>query len=100
MFLIQDQLIGSGEHLVELFFHPAVPIAAVDGLRVRLQAPHGDCWVLPVDAPPGLRLEQQPGWLSRGYGLREPATVLVYRAQLRLPVTLRTRLDLVEAREA
>ncbi|MBV9355873.1 MAG: heparinase II/III-family protein, partial [Chloroflexi bacterium] len=96
-FLIQDQLIGSGEHLVELFFHPAVPIAEVDGLRVRLRAPHGDCWLSPVEYPPGLRLEQEPGWLSRGYGLREPATVLVYRAQLRLPLALRTRLSLVEA---
>jgi uncharacterized heparinase superfamily protein len=96
-FLIQDQLIGSGAHLVELFFHPAVPIA-LDGLRVRLSAPHGDCWLAPIDPPPGLQLEQQSGWLSRGYGLREPANVLVYRAQLRLPVTLRTRVDMGEDR--
>jgi Heparinase II/III-like protein/Heparinase II/III N-terminus len=87
---IQDLVVGTGEHLVESFLHPAVPIEEVDGLRVRLRAAHGDWWIEQAEPPTGLRLERRPGWLSRAYGHRAPATVLVYVVRTALPVTLTT----------
>jgi hypothetical protein len=94
-FIVEDTLTGSGEHLVELFFHPGVPHERADSGEhgVRLRAPHGDLWLF---APPQLSLRQEPGWISRGYGLREPATVLVYTLRATVPLTLRTDLVLVE----
>ena len=87
---IDDTLDGHGEHLLELFFHPGVPFE-VDGRTVRLHARHADVRLVPPD---GLALRQDGGWISRGYGHREPATVLVYSRRTRVPVTLTTRLVL------
>jgi hypothetical protein len=83
---IEDVIDGSGAHLIELFFHPGVPCAIEEG-GIRLRAPRADLILLP---PPETRLHTQPGWMSRGYGLREPATVLVYTTRTRVPLTLRT----------
>jgi hypothetical protein len=88
---IDDTLSGSGEHLCELFFHPGVPFELEDD-AVRLCAPRADLWLLP---PAGTTLRQEDGWISRGYGLRERATVLVYAVRATAPVTLRTDLVLV-----
>src|SRR5205823_9596629 len=71
---IDDTLAGRGEHLAELFFHPAVPFDLQDGL-VCLHAPRADLWLFPPEAT---TLRTEPGWISHGYGLRRPATVLVY----------------------
>jgi hypothetical protein len=76
---------------VELFFHPDVPLE-VEGSDVRLRAPRADVWLF---GPAGTQLRQEPGWISRGYGLREPATVLVYSVRAHVPVRLETRLVLV-----
>lgn len=88
---IVDELDGSGEHLVELFFHPGVTPLAV-GDAVLLQAPRGDLWLFP---PMHLTARQEAGWISRGYGHREPATVLVYEADTTLPARLDTSIVLV-----
>ena len=86
---IDDLVDGSGEHLVELFFHPGVPFE-VGSDAVRLCAPSGDVFLFP---PKDTSFAQQDGWISRGYGLREPARVLVYA--LRSSVTFRLRTELV-----
>jgi uncharacterized heparinase superfamily protein len=88
---IDDSLAGSGEHLLELFFHPGVPFD-VEGDSVRLAAPRADLWLFP---PAAASLRQEPGWISRGYGLREPAPVLVYAVRASVPHALRTDLVLV-----
>lgn len=88
-----DELLGAGEHLVELFFHPAVPLTVEDD-SVRLRAPGGDILLL---GPAGLALRLEDGWISRGYGQREPATVLVYTARAEVPVRYETTLVLVPA---
>jgi uncharacterized heparinase superfamily protein len=85
---IDDTLDGQGEHVLELFFHPAVAFELVHE-RVRLRAKHADLWLIPPD---GLEMRTEPGWVSRGYGYREPATVLVYSQRARVPITLTTRL--------
>src|SRR5579864_5479518 len=88
---IEDSVDGSGEHLVELFFHPGVPFNLHDD-AVQLHAPRGDVWLF---GPPNASLRQEQGWISRGYGLREPAAVLVYALHASAPVRLRTNLALV-----
>jgi hypothetical protein len=85
---VEDQLDGRGEHLVELFFHPGVPFDLCREGAV-LHAPRADVWLFP---PEGTRLRQDQGWISRGYGLRESARVLVYAVQARVPIRLRTDL--------
>jgi hypothetical protein len=89
---IADELFGTGEHLVELFFHPAFePLFEPDGV-IRLPASRGDLLLFPPD---GLSQRRESGWISRGYGQREPATVLVYATRTRVPVQFTTTLALV-----
>jgi hypothetical protein len=96
---IEDELEMSGEHDVELFLHCAPectvePTAA--GFAIR-RAP----WTLRVELPSQplgaaqvYRGSTQPlsGWVSRHYDEREPAPTIVWRALLRGPCRLRTRL--------
>ncbi|HEX8968951.1 MAG TPA: alginate lyase family protein [Chloroflexota bacterium] len=88
---IDDMLHGRAEHLVELFFHPGVAFE-MEGSAVRLRAPRGDVWLF---APRGAPCRQEPGWISDGYGMRRPATVLVYAVRAAVPLHLRTDLVLV-----
>ena len=56
---IDDELEGEGEHLIELFLHPAVPLEFF-GRDARLKAPRGDVWLFPPQAT-----ELTPGtWLD------------------------------------
>jgi hypothetical protein len=88
---IEDDLDGLGEHVEKIFFHPGVPFH-VEADAVCLHAPRGDVWLWgPVEAA----LSQEPGWISSGYGRRQPATVLVYALRAQLPLQLRTDLVLV-----
>jgi uncharacterized heparinase superfamily protein len=88
---IDDSLTGTGAHLVELFFHPGLPFELEkDAILVR--APRADLWLFP---PAGSVFQQEIGWISRGYGLREPAPVLVYAVRASVPLALRTDLILV-----
>ncbi len=88
---IDDSLSGTGEHLVELFFHPGVAFELHDG-AVILRAPLADLWLFP---PSEAECRQADGCISRGYGLREPAPVLVYAVRASVPLALRTDLVLV-----
>jgi hypothetical protein len=90
---IEDQLDGQDEHLVELYFHPGVPFAVEDD-AIRLRAPRGDVIML---RPSELAMRTQQGSISRGYGLHEPAPVLVFAAQIQIPARFRTSLLLVDA---
>ena len=89
---IDDVLTGRGEHLAELFFHPAVPLDVHQDGLVCLHAPCADLWMFPPEAT---ALRTEPGWISQGYGLRQPATVLVYAVRATVPLQLRTDLMLV-----
>jgi hypothetical protein len=88
---IDDTLSGTGEHELELFFHPALHFDIADD-AVRLHAPNADLLLFPPLATPPRR---EAGWISRGYGLRESAQVLVYAVRARVPLVLRTDLVLV-----
>ena len=88
---IDDSVSGTGEHLVEVFFHPGVGVE-IEGRAARLRAPRADLWLFPARET---TLRQEDGWISTGYGLRQPAPVLVYAVRAVVPLHLRTDLVLV-----
>jgi hypothetical protein len=88
---IDDVLTGSGEHLAEVFFHPGVAFELHED-AAQLRAPRADLWLFP---PAGTTFRMEDGWISRGYGLRMPAPVLVYALRGSVPLALRTDLVLV-----
>lgn len=93
--VLDDLLTGDGEHLAELFLHPGVPVVEQEGLSIRLSAPEADLWIVALSLPRGTTLERDAGWLSRGYGHREPATVLRYAVRGKVPLRFVTGLALV-----
>jgi uncharacterized heparinase superfamily protein len=88
---IDDVVDGTGTHLVELFLHPGVPFDVAEG-AVCLHAPNKDLWLF---SPAQTEAKQEQGWISKGYGLRQPAHVLVYAVRSAVPIRLRTELVLV-----
>ena len=64
-------------------------------VRQRLAELPQILWLFP---PPRALFRQDQGWISKGYGMREPAPVLVYAVNGRTPIQLRTDLVLVARR--
>ncbi len=95
VWLVEDALRGSGEHFVEVSFHLGVKQVEHEGLAVRLRAPRGDLWIVPMSPPAGLSFVEETGWVSRGYGYRETSAIVRYAAHTAVPVTLTTGLALV-----
>lgn len=86
--VIEDDVMGEGQHKLEWFFHfaPGCKLK-VEGSRVQTMFADG----------PNIRLEitnnQLPitvveGWVSPTYGRRENAPIVVYSMTARLPVTV------------
>ncbi|MGH9796953.1 MAG: alginate lyase family protein, partial [Candidatus Polarisedimenticolia bacterium] len=97
-FVIVDDLLGGGEHAIELRLQLApvrVTLEAPLWARATGDGPHG-LLVRPFAAVPlqAALLEGRTapiaGWVSADYGRRRPAPLLVYRARARLPVRLVT----------
>ena len=103
--IIIDDLAGAATHDVELRFQFAPIDVAVDpALRARALAPSGTGLFLQPFSTAPLTAEviaggmsPAAGWISRDYGQREPAPLLVYRATTRLPLRIATLLLPVEA---
>ncbi len=98
LWIVTDLLEGEGEHDLQWAFHLGAEEVEHQGLAVRLRAPRGDLWIVPLTTPLSLDLAMERGWVSRGYGLREPAPVLRYAGRARLPLSLTIGLALVPAR--
>jgi uncharacterized heparinase superfamily protein len=75
--LLRDRLVGQGVHRYVWRFHldPAVH-PTLDADRVRLAAGDRCLWLACLEAPPGLRLTLDPGWVSPSYGVRVPTRVV------------------------
>lgn len=101
VWIVQDLLRGDGRHAIDVFLHPASAACVVDraGLAARLRAPRGDLLVSPLGATSDLRVEWQSGWVSRAYGHREEAPVLVYSAHRAMPTSVVVGLALASADE-
>ncbi len=85
--LVRDRLDGSGEHRLTWRFHldPAVT-AETHGRAVRLSCGSSEFW-LRSDLPAAFTLSLEPGWVSPSYGVKVPATVVVWQGTVALPMT-------------
>jgi hypothetical protein len=84
--VVEDELSGFGRHEAELFLHLGLPVAEQDNQAIRQAAPSGDFWIIPLALPASTSLEVTSGWVSRGYGHREPGQVLRYATQSEVPM--------------
>jgi hypothetical protein len=100
--IISDQISGSGEHIIELFFHVGSNRVNIDDPKLTLLSDQADekfnfgIYVIPQH--PFTR-ELVSTWQSPGYGLRFPAHGIIYRLVLYLPAEIKTILfwgDLLE----
>jgi hypothetical protein len=98
-FEIADELLGDGEHDLELPFHLAPDVVADrDGHLIHLRT--SGCTVrLIIDPCLAARLErgsESPidGWFSAGYHRKVPSTTIRATARVALPVTMRTRIQI------
>jgi hypothetical protein len=98
-FVVVDDLFGAAAHRVDVRFQlggAAVGLEAAPWVRAEVGGR-----VLWIRAFSAAALETQlfhghheprEGWISRGYGQRQPASTLVYRAACRLPLRVVTLL--------
>jgi heparinase II/III-like protein len=86
--LVADEIAGNGRRDLVWRFHldPAVR-AAVDGYDVRLSCNGRVVWVMPLGPGHALSLSLDEGWVSPGYGVKVPATVLVWRSTGSIPIS-------------
>ena len=85
--LVHDRIAGEGRHELVWRFHldPAVA-AEIRGDDVRLSHDGGVAWLMPHVRGAALALSLADGWVSPGYGVKVPTTVVVWSATTALPV--------------
>lgn len=97
---VTDELLGSGEHEVEMFWHFTEQCAVLaNGRDVRVSC--GDV-VLSMTLPEELRCNvyrgverpQPAGWISRSFDSKTPTTTLIARGRIDGAARLITRFDL------
>jgi hypothetical protein len=106
--VIVDDLTGTGEHSFELRFQFAPrPVAHREDLWTCAPgATTGGLWLKPFSNVPLSasvrqgREDPMEGWVSRHYGRREPAPVVVYGAMTMLPARVVTLLMPARERQA
>jgi hypothetical protein len=84
--VVHDRLDGSGAHALTWRFHldPRVR-AEVQGRDVRLSTPSREV-LLRSDLPGSFTPALEPGWVSPSYGVKVPATVVVWTGTVTLPM--------------
>jgi hypothetical protein len=96
--IVVDDLVGRGEHRVDLRFQFApMPVALEPTQWVRaVRSPTAGLFVQAFSTAPLKaavlegELDPRQGWVSTGYGRQEPAPVLVYTMVARLPIRIIT----------
>jgi hypothetical protein len=88
--LVSDELTGKGTHALEFFFHfaPGVKVEPAHGAWLASKKGERFLFVPPAEVKVSIvEGEESPiqGWMSNDYGHKEPAPVLVARAQSAMP---------------
>ena len=85
--VVTDQLDGDGRHTLVWRFHldPAVS-AELRGREIRLSC-GASAIVLTSDLPDVFAVSLEAGWVSPSYGVKVPATVVVWKGTAALPLT-------------
>jgi hypothetical protein len=104
-----DELLCSGSHTVEIFWHFAPQCQVVseaegicaerDGARLLLEPPAGLSAML-VRGRTAAADARPLGWVSSGFDLKAPATTAVFAGRIRGDTRLQSRLRIVRARQA
>ncbi len=92
--IIRDLLTGAGAHQYQCNFHFApefVDKIVCSRAIAYTQTEQANLALIPV-APKNLRPTISPGWLSRRYGIRQPAPIVSYSLKGTLPVVMTTLL--------
>jgi hypothetical protein len=97
---VTDELLGSGEHDVEIFWHFSEHCSVTAAGRV-VQAKHGNV-ALSMTVPEGLRCDvlrgvespQPAGWISRSFDSRVPTTTVVLSGRAAGAARFVTRLSI------
>jgi uncharacterized heparinase superfamily protein len=97
--VIQDDCLGSAAHRCEVLFHCAPGVSVEVGKdEAVLTGPEGPRLGLLFSSPPGLTLRIQEGWVSRQYGQKVQAPVLVAAWHGPLPVRIVSALVTLDGR--
>ena len=97
--LVTDELLGSGNHEVEIFWHFAEQcVVEMEGGALR--ASHGGA-ALSMSIPEGLRCDirrgvetpEPAGWISRSFDTRQPTTTVVMSGRITGAARFVTRLN-------
>jgi uncharacterized heparinase superfamily protein len=84
--VVTDRLDGAGEHSLVWRFHLDPRVSAdLQGREVRLSSASRDVW-LRSDLPGSFTPSLEPGWVSPSYGVKVPATVIVWKGTATLPL--------------
>ena len=86
--IVADRLDGRGRHRFTWRFHLDPSIHAVlGGHRAELTTRGRSLWLECVQAPAGLTLSLQKGWVSPRYGVKQARTVVVAETWAEAPIT-------------
>ena len=89
--LIKDQVIGHGVHRIESNIHLGLgnyQIQHPDPMIVQCVHPDGMTLTIGPLLQNRLRMHLSGGWVSRSYGLREPAPIITYHQKEEVPTEL------------
>ena len=85
--VVRDRLDGEGRHTLAWRFHLDPQITAVvEGRDLKLSSRSRDVW-LRSDLPDTFTPALEPGWVSPSYGVKVPATVVVWKGTATLPIS-------------
>lgn len=86
---ITDDLTGTGKHLFEWFFHfdSAIDFEIQDN-TIRTNCPDNKNLLITFTGLNILELRKENTWISKGYGEKEPALVLIVSILTQCPVSL------------
>ncbi|HWP43369.1 MAG TPA: alginate lyase family protein, partial [Blastocatellia bacterium] len=80
--IVRDSFTARGRHSYAMRYHLAAGCwAVVNGLQADVTAPDGDRLSITISGQASLRARVTQGWVSRCYGHREPAPVVVFEAE-------------------
>jgi hypothetical protein len=84
--VVRDRLDGSSRHMLTWRFHLDSRVSAeLHGREVRLSSGPHEVW-LRSDLPPAFGVALEDGWVSPRYGVKVPATVVVWKGVATLPI--------------
>jgi hypothetical protein len=85
--LVHDRIAGQGRHELVWRFHLDPSVAPeIYGDDVRLSHDGAVVWLMPHAPGTALALSLADGWVSPGYGVKVPTTVVVWSATTAVPV--------------